>query len=112
MDSMHIVLKTGLAALALVGTTLPATAEDIYFTLINSASRSLQYFYVAPINDRYWSHDLLGSDQTLAPGYQSTVIIADGSTACLYDFKMVMSGGTEIEVSNINICDLDSYTLY
>jgi hypothetical protein len=109
---MNIIIKSGIAVLALAGTTLPTMAEDIYFTLINSASRSLQYFYVAPVNDRYWSHDLLGSDQTLAPGYQSTVIIADGSTACLYDFKMIMTGGTEIVVSNINICDLNSYTLY
>lgn len=109
---MHGLVKSGMAALVLVGTALPVAAEDIYFTLINESRRSLHYFYAAPTSERYWGDDLLAGGHTLRAGYEGTVTIADGSTACHYDFKFVMDDGSETVVSEINICDLGSYTIY
>jgi hypothetical protein len=109
---MNWIIKGGFAALALLGSALPALAEDIYFTLYNESSRSLHYFYASPSASRSWGGDLLAGGHTLRAGHTGTVTIADGSTECYYDFKFIMADGSETEVSEINICDLGSYTIY
>jgi hypothetical protein len=105
-------IKGAVAGLVLLGGDLSAVAEDIYFTLYNESSRSLHYFYASPSASSSWGGDLLSGGHTLSAGYTGTVTIADGSTECYYDFKFVMGDGSETEVSEINICDLGSYTIY
>ena len=109
---MHSITRGAVAACLLAGTTRPAMAEDIYFTLINNSYRSLHYFYAAPSSDRYWGDDLLGGGHTLSAGHEGTVTIADGSTECLYDFKFVMQDGSESIVGEVDICSLGSYTIH
>lgn len=109
---MNSIIRGGLAALAMLGSAMPVAAEDIYFTLYNESARSLHYFYASPSNSTSWGPDLLRGGHTLSAGYNGTVTIADGSTECYYDFKFIMSDGSETEVSEINICELGSYTIY
>lgn len=109
---MHLLGKSGVAALVLLGTALPVVAEDVYFTLVNESSRSLHYFYAAPSTESYWGPDLLRGGHTLRAGYEGTVTIADDSTECNYDFKFVMDDGSETVVNRIDICELGSYTIY
>ena len=109
---MNSIIKCGAAALVLLGSALPALAEDIYFTLYNESSRSLHYFYASPSASSSWGGDLLAGGHTLRAGYTGTVTIADGSTECYYDFKFIMADGSETEVAEINICELGSYTIY
>lgn len=109
---MNLLIRSGMAALVLVSTSLPAFAEDIYFTLYNESQRSLHYFYATPSNSGDWGPDLLRGGHTLAAGYNGTVTIADGSTECNYDFLFVMNDSTQTQVNDINICDLGSYTIY
>ena len=109
---MNLIIKSGVAGLVLLGSTLPAAAEDIYFTLYNESNRSLHYFYASPTNSTSWGPDLLRGGHTLSAGYNGTVTIADGSTECYYDFKFVMGDSSETVVNEINICDLGSYTIY
>ena len=87
---MNTFVKYGAAALVLLGSALPAAAEDIYFTLYNESSRSLHYFYASPSVSTSWGPDLLRGGHTLRAGYNGTVTIADGSTECYYDFKFIM----------------------
>lgn len=108
---MNAYLKTGLAALALLATALPAAAQTVEFTLINNSSYSLHYFYTTPSNEDSWGEDLLGADGTLEPGYQGNVTIGDGSDQCLYDFRFETAEGHLLEVPEVDICSLDSYTL-
>lgn len=108
---MTFKLKGGLVALALLAGAMPATAQDIEFTLINNSSQSLHYFYTTPSNMSEWGDDLLGETGTLEPGYQGTVFIGDGSDQCLYDFRFETGEGALLEVAEVNICELDSYTL-
>jgi len=109
---MNTIIKGGVAALVLLGSAMPAMAEDVYFTLYNESNRSLHYFYASPSNSTSWGPDLLRGGHTLRAGYDGTVTIADGSTECYYDFKFVMADGSETEVAEINICELGSYTIY
>lgn len=54
---------------------------------------------------------LLGPDGTLEAGYEGTVTIGDGSDQCLYDFRFETGEGALLEVAEVNICELNSYTL-
>jgi hypothetical protein len=109
---MNAIIKGSLAALALLASALPSLAQTVEFTLINDSARALHYFYTSPSNDSNWGYDLLGDDGTLESGYQGTVTIGDGSDQCIYDFKFVMDDGSETVVNEIDICSLDTYTIY
>ncbi|QQR39075.1 hypothetical protein [Devosia rhizoryzae] len=107
---MNKFLLGGLAALALVG-VVPAMAQTVEFTVINNSSVDLHYFYTTPSNDNNWGEDLLGDTGILEAGYQATATIGDGSDQCLYDFRFVMSDGSELVEPAIDICELGSYTI-
>jgi len=108
---MNTYVTGGLAALALLASALPAAAETVEFTLINESSQALHYFYTNPSNSDEWGEDLLGEDGTLEPGMEGTVTIGDGSDQCEYDFRFETGEGAVLEVTNVDICTLDSYTL-
>lgn len=108
---MNTYLKGSLAALALLASALPAASQTVEFTLINNSSQSLHYFYTTPSNENSWGEDLLGPDGTLESGYQGTVTIGDGSDQCLYDFRFETGEGALLEVPEVDICSLNSYTL-
>ncbi|MGV8832725.1 MAG: hypothetical protein ACOH2N_12180 [Devosia sp.] len=108
---MNIFVKGGLAALVLLASALPAAAETVEFTLINNSSQTLQYFYTTPSNEDSWGEDLLGPEGTLESGMQGTVTIGDESDQCVYDFRFETGEGALLEVPEIDICTLNSYTL-
>jgi len=108
---MNAFIRGGLAALVLLVGAAPAMAETVEFTLINDSSQSLHYFYTNPSNMDEWGDDLLGEDGTLEPGEQGTVTIGDGSDQCLYDFRFETGEGAVLEVTEVDICSLNSYTL-
>lgn len=108
---MTLNLRGAIVALALLAGAVPVAAQDVEFTLINNSSQSLHYFYTAPSNTSDWGDDLLGETGTLESGYQGTVYIGDGSDQCLYDFRFETGEGAVLEVSEVDICQLNSYTL-
>ncbi|MHA6689276.1 hypothetical protein [Devosia sp. A449] len=108
---MNFNLKGGLAALSLLAFVVPAAAQTVEFTLINNSSQALHYFYTNPSNMDAWGEDLLGEDGTLESGEQVVVTIGDGSDQCLYDFRFETGEGSMLEVTEVDICELSSYTL-
>lgn len=108
---MSFKLKGAMVALALLAGALPAAAQDLEFKLINNSSQALHYFYTAPSNTSDWGDDLLGDSGTLESGFESSVLIGDGSDQCLYDFRFETGEGALLEVFEVDICELNSYTL-
>jgi hypothetical protein len=104
-------LAGGLAALVLVAGATPALAQTVEFTVINNSSYDLHYFYTTPSNEDSWGEDLLGDTGILEAGYQATATIGDGSDQCLYDFRFVMENDAELIEPEVDICQLDSYTI-
>lgn len=103
--------KVALVATALTASVLPVAAQNVEFTLINNSSQSLHYYYAAPSNTEDWGDDLLGDTGTLEPGEEAIVFIGDGSDQCLYDFLFETAEGGELDVYEVDICSLGSYTL-
>ena len=94
------------AALLLVTT---AQAEDLEFFLINESSADLVGFNVSAASSESWEENLLEGGY-LAPGYEIGVMIADGSTTCIYDLRGEFADGSEAEDYDLDLCDLGSYT--
>lgn len=108
---MKSFLKGSLVAAVFFAAAIPVAAQDVEFTLVNESSQSLHYFYTTPSNEDSWGEDLLGEDGTLEPGEQGAVLIGDGSDQCLYDFRFETGEGSLLEVAEVDICELKSYTL-
>ncbi|MBF0677343.1 MAG: hypothetical protein IR164_00220 [Devosia sp.] len=104
-------LLGAVAALTLFAAVSPAIAQDVEFTLINNSSHTLTYLYVAPSNTEDWGDDLLGEKGILEAGYEASVFIGDGSDQCLYDLRFETAEGAELDVYEVDICSLGSYTL-
>ena len=51
---------------------------------------------------------LAESGSALAAGANWDVDVADGSSACLFDFRALTEAGREIRVRAVNVCDLSS----
>ncbi|HEY8576835.1 MAG TPA: hypothetical protein VIL88_10910 [Devosia sp.] len=108
---MFNLIKGATAASLLLFTTLPAAAQNVEFSLLNNSSHTLEYLYVAPSNTDEWGDDLLGETGVLEAGSEATVFIGDGSDQCLYDLRFETAEGAELDVYEVNICKLSSYTL-
>ena len=104
------ILKGGLAALALVATSMPAFAEDLTFVLNNASSFDIAGFYTSPANVEDWQEDVLGED-IMAAGTSANVTIADGSDQCVYDMKFVFEDESEFVREDVDLCSLGEYTL-
>ncbi len=108
---MKTELLGAFVALALVAGVAPAAAQNVEFTLINNSSHTLQYFYAAPSDTTEWGEDLLGDSGILEAGFEATTFIYDGSDQCLYESRFETAEGATLEVAEIDICSLGSYTL-
>lgn len=98
-----------LAAVAMVGVSAPAFAEDLTFTLSNLSTADLTEFYASPVGVDNWEENILGSG-VLTAGSSGDVSIADGRDVCAYDLRMVFADGDVIEDSG-NLCETGSYTI-
>ncbi|NDW04715.1 hypothetical protein [Jiella pacifica] len=101
----HIVVAVPLALAA-----LPASAEDLSFSLINKTSSAVTEFYTSPVETDDWEENMVS--EAIAPGEQATANIADGRSVCEYDVRAVFEDGDTVEEKNINLCELGSYTLH
>ena len=92
----------------------PAHAQDGYdrhVEIINKTPYAVQSFYASNVSRPGWEEDILGAG-VLAPGYEVSVNINDGTRYCYYDFKAVFSNGQQIIRRNVNVCSITSWTLY
>lgn len=87
----------------------PAAAEDLEFLLVNNSSSALTGFYVSAASSEHWEENLL-EGSILASDYEVTVVIADGTTACIYDIRGVFQNGDVVEDLALDLCELGEYT--
>lgn len=107
---MMLPVRTFACAVALGAIGTPALAEDVEFLLINRGSQALAEFYAAPANGGVFDENVLGAD-LLAPDERAVITIADGGDACLYDFNFVFENGDEVTRRNVDLCEVDTYTI-
>ena len=102
------------AAIAIPLTAAPAAsalAEKIDLQIINQTSFDVMEINLSPGNEESWGEDHLG-EYILSPGGVLQLTLPDEAfTTCIYDFRAIFSDGDKIEDYDLDICQLDTYTL-
>lgn len=93
------------AAFALAGN---AMAADRSVNIINSTSMTIKMFFASNVDVKKWEEDILGDD-VLRPGESIGINIDDGTGHCTFDFRALLSDGSEIVKHDINVCRIGEF---
>lgn len=98
-------------ALALVVSSVStAFADPRDFVLINGTGQVIMQVFVAPSNMDDWGDDILGQG-ILSAGDNVTINFARFTEGnCYYDIKVVVDGGAEGELNQVNLCETHTVT--
>ncbi|MGP1375430.1 MAG: hypothetical protein ACTS3T_21565 [Almyronema sp.] len=88
--------------------THAAHAENFYFTLENRTSRTLIEFYLSPLASADWEENILFS--AVPQGTGGRIEVEELQT-CQYKILAVFADDILIEDYNVNLCNLNTYTL-
>ena len=103
-------LVLGGMVLASCGTvTTTSEAADRHVTIINNTGQTISRFYGSNAGTDSWEEDILGSS-VLPPGDSTRINFDDGTGYCTFDFKAVLSDGTPIIETGVNVCTTSTVT--
>jgi hypothetical protein len=105
-------LSVALAALAISivsGAALAEAKQD--FTLVNKTGYVIEEVYVAPNQSNDWLNDVLGQD-TLGDSEYVKIKFKHSNSICKYDLKVVYDDKSEVEWTNINLCEEEKLTIH
>jgi hypothetical protein len=108
---MRHIAKVALAAIGILALSFPAFAEDYEFELINNSSAPIAHMYSGPSSDVQWGSDLLIEAGEIAPGASVPVTVSTVGDECLYDFRFETVDGGLLEMFQVNICEIETYTI-
>jgi hypothetical protein len=109
--ALSIALVAGIAA----GST-PATAQasrdgqDRRVMIQNRASQPILYVRGSPTTQASFGEDRI-PDRVIASGAGSVVDFDSGTRACMYDLRVTMADGTNIDRMNVNVCRVSRWTI-
>lgn len=78
--------------------------------IINRSDETITHFYASHVYDDSWGVDRLGQD-VIEPDSWELVDTEDGKNGCMYDFKTVTDSGQVVFRRNVNVCEVERYTL-
>ena len=84
---------------------------DRSIIILNQSGEQFSSIYWSNSATFGWGDDMLGEGSRLAAGADWEVDVADGSNACLFDFRAVTESQREIMVRAVNVCDIRSVTM-
>lgn len=105
-----LAMATLLGAATMAGPNAAAAdSYDRHVLIVNQTGQTIREFYASRVTTDDWEEDILGQD-VLRNGQSVRIDIDDGTGACRFDFKAVLSNGVEIIRNNINVCQIRSFT--
>jgi hypothetical protein len=113
MPTVSRCLSTGLFFATLLFSSLApdtAAAQDRRVRIINGTNTIVNSFFASNTKRRSWEEDILGKS-VLQPGQSVIVNIDDGSGSCMFDFRAVLVNGRRVEMFNVNVCQVSSWTI-
>ena len=78
------------------------------FNLVNNTGRVIEELYASPSNQQNWGPDRLG-DAVVQPGQRFAIRLPAGE--CVYDIRVVFSGGEAREQRRVNACNITDYVV-
>ena len=106
-------MRSTFLAVSLLSTVfaMPALAGEQDFKLVNKTGYQIDEVYVSRSSARSWGEDLMGRG---ALGVDENVAITFNApdNVCRWDLKVKYNDGDEAEWSNLNLCNINTVTLF
>jgi hypothetical protein len=108
----HLVSMAIAAVAFLAAPSATYAAGEQNFRLTNKTGYTVSEVYVSPHNAKSWQEDVMGQD-TLGDGESVNISFNRGSTACVWDLKVVYEDDdSSAEWGNFNLCTISQITIY
>lgn len=89
----------------------PAKRGKLVFSVVNSTKRRITELYFVPTGTEDWEDSVLEEGETVEAGESIEMTIDDGSNECSYDVLAVFRTGKNIEINDVNVCKLRTFTI-
>lgn len=101
-----------LAVAALLTTfAVPAVAGEQDFKLVNKTGYQIDEVYVSRASSRSWGRDIMGRG-ALEEDAAVDITFDAPANACRWDLKVKYNDGDTAEWSNLNLCNIETVTLF
>ncbi|HEX9931962.1 MAG TPA: hypothetical protein VGB08_03895 [Allosphingosinicella sp.] len=104
---------SALAAVALA--TAPALAQgrdgnDRRVLIENRSGQAILYVRGSPTTNSSFGEDRI-ADRVVGSGQQTVVDFDSGSHACMYDLRVTLADGSNVDRMNVNVCRVSRWTI-
>ncbi|MGI4954501.1 MAG: hypothetical protein ACRYGM_22075 [Janthinobacterium lividum] len=108
----HLVFTAILfSAFAAPALTAPAFAGEQDFKLVNKTGYQIDEVYVSTVNSKRWGNDVMGRG-TLDEDAAVDITFNAPANACRWDLRVKYNDGDTAEWGNLNLCSIETVTLY
>jgi D-alanyl-D-alanine dipeptidase len=97
------------AAMAFAIGANAGTTEPVHFTVENTTSSTMTSLHLSTPSSNSWEENILSEE--VGGGESVDVTIDDDLEDCNYDMRADFDDGTNIDVRNVNFCELDGQTI-
>jgi hypothetical protein len=103
------------AALATAAASAPAFAlsadgQDRRVLIENRSSQSILFVRGSPTTDSSFGNDRI-PDRTIGTGQSGIVDFDSGTSACMYDLRVTLADGSNVDRMNVNVCRVSRWTI-
>ena len=105
------IMTVAAATIGLLASLSAAHAGDQDFDLVNHTGYDIDKVFVSAVNQKSWGKDIMGRD-SLEDGQTVHITFNGGTEACRHDLKVVYSDGDTSEWGGLNLCKINTVTLY
>lgn len=99
------------ASLLVAAYALPALAGEQDFKLVNKTGYQIDEVYVSQATSKSWGRDVMGRG-ALAEDDSVDISFDAPANACRWDLKVKYNDGDTAEWGNLNLCNIETVTLY
>ena len=105
---LPLTVVSALALVVLLAQSAFADPRD--FTLRNHSDVDIAYVYVSPTASDDWGDDIMGTD--IVPAGESVDVTFDtfDGTTCVYDIKVIGTGGEVGYLYKVDLCSISTVT--
>jgi len=97
------------AAMAFAIGASAGTTEPVHFTIDNATDSTMTSLHLSTPSTNSWEENIL--DEEVGGGDSVDVTIDDDLEDCNYDLRADFDDGTNIDVRNVNFCELEGQTI-
>jgi hypothetical protein len=104
-----------LAALAALGAAMPASAQgvdglDRRILIQNRSAQNILYVRGSPTSHSSYGEDRI-PDRIIGRGESSIVDFDNGTRDCMYDLRVTLANGRNVDRMNVNVCRVSRWTI-